>query len=228
MFRSLVENSHAGIFLIDMTFYLTYANSRLAEILGYTVPEIVGSDFRRFLDEDSKKSVADRYIRRQRGEKLPSRYEFYFFHKNGQKRCAELSSAVYRDASGHVHTVGQMLDVTERKIAEEELKKAHAELEIRVQQRTSELQRANSLLQQEIEEHQKTQEALRLSESKYRHLIEKANSIILEMDPVGNVIFFNKFAQDFFGYPEDEMPGRSIVNRSVLAKNSRKRPRSYD
>ena len=43
MFRSLVENSHAGIFLIDNTFHLTYANSRLAEILGYSQEEIMAS-----------------------------------------------------------------------------------------------------------------------------------------------------------------------------------------
>jgi PAS domain S-box-containing protein len=95
MFRSLVENSHAGIFLIDTGFHLTYANSRLAEILGYTVPDIVGSDFRRFLDEDSKRLVADRYIRRQ--EESCLRATSSISSKNGQKRCAAWP-AVYRDA----------------------------------------------------------------------------------------------------------------------------------
>jgi PAS domain S-box-containing protein len=220
MFRSLVENSHAGIFLIDSSFRLTYANNRLAEILGFSQKEIVGSDFRRFLDEESKKLVADRYTRRQKGETLPSRYEFYFIRQDGRRRCAELSSAVYKDLAGKVHTVGQMLDVTERKNAEEELKRAHDELEIRVEQRTAELQRTNILLQQEIEEHKKTQEALRISESKYRHLIEAANTIILEMDPRGNVIFVNKYAQDFFGYSEEEMLNHGVVGTIVPPKDS--------
>lgn len=220
MFRSLVENSHAGIFLIDSSFRLTYANSRLAEILGYSQKEIVGSDFRRFLDEENKKLVADRYIRRQRGENLSSRYEFYFIRKDGKKRCAELSSAVYKDQRGNIHTVGQMLDVTERKNAEDELLSAHDELEIRVEQRTAELQRANDLLHQEIEEHKKTQEAFRLSEWKYRHLIENANTIILEMDPEGNVIFVNKFAQDFFGYAEDELLNHGVVGTIVPARDA--------
>ena len=36
MFRSIVENSHAGIFTIDGSFHIIYANHRLAEILGFS------------------------------------------------------------------------------------------------------------------------------------------------------------------------------------------------
>jgi len=215
LFRSLIENSHAGIFIIDNAFHITYANNRLAEILGYSQAEIIGSDFRRFLDEESCKLVSERYIRRQKGESLPSRYEFSFFHRDGQKRYAELSSAVYKDSGGDIHTIGQLLDITERKNTEAELKKAHDELELRVEQRTAELRLSNTLLLQEIEEHQKTQDALRRSESKYRHLIENANSIILEMDPRGNVIFMNKYALDFFGYCEKEILGKSVIGTIV-------------
>jgi PAS domain-containing protein len=38
MFRSIVENSHAGIFIIDGTFHPTYANNMLSEILTYQSP----------------------------------------------------------------------------------------------------------------------------------------------------------------------------------------------
>ncbi len=52
---------------------------------------------------------------------------------------------------------------------------------------------------------------LKRSEEKYRELVENANSIILRMDSVGNVTFFNEFAQRFFGYKEDEILGRNVV-----------------
>jgi PAS domain S-box-containing protein len=220
MFRSIVENSHAGIFIIDGSFHITYANNMLSQILGYPVEEIVGSDFRCFLDEPSKDLVADRYIRRQKGEDIPSRYEFNFFRRDGQLRNAELSSAVVRDAGGKLITVGQMLDITERKQNEAEIIKARAELEIRVCERTGELQRANELLTREIEEHQRTQEILRLSEIKHRHLIVNANSIILEMDSVGKVLFMNRFGLQFFGFVEEELLGRSVVGTIVPAVDS--------
>jgi PAS domain S-box-containing protein len=215
MFRSIVENSHAGIFIIDGSFHITYANNMLSQILGYPVEEIVGSDFRRFLDEPSQVMVADRYLRRQKGEDLPSRYEFSFYRRDGELRNAELSSAVVKDSSARTMTVGQMLDITERKNAEVELVKARAELEIRVRERTGELQMTNELLQREIERHQQTQEILRQSEIKHRHLIENANSIILEMDPAGRVIFMNNFGLKFFGFVEEELLGRSVIGTIV-------------
>ena len=73
--------------------------------------------------------VADRYLRRQQGEELPSRYEFSFYRQDGELRHAELSAAVVKDSSGKIMTVGQMLDITERKKAEAEIIKARAELE---------------------------------------------------------------------------------------------------
>lgn len=53
-------------------------------------------------------------------------------------------------------------DITERKRAEEALRRAHDELEIRVRERTSELEWSNGLLQMEIQERKRTEAALAL------------------------------------------------------------------
>jgi PAS domain S-box-containing protein len=55
------------------------------------------------------------------------------------------------------------------------------------------------------------EEALRRSEEKYRELVENANSIILRMDLDGTIIFFNEFAQVFFGFTEQEIIGRKAI-----------------
>ncbi len=59
------------------------------------------------------------------------------------------------------------------------------------------------------------EEALRKSEEQYRLLVEHANSIILRMDINGVVLFFNEFAQKFFGYAAEEILGRSVVGTIV-------------
>ena len=51
-------------------------------------------------------------------------------------------------------------DITERKIAQEALQKAHSELELKVNQRTAELRQSNIKLVQEIEERKKAEEEL--------------------------------------------------------------------
>ncbi len=56
---------------------------------------------------------------------------------------------------------------------------------------------------------------LRASEKKYRELVQDANSIILRLDKKGAVLFMNEFAQDFFGFTENEIIGRSVVGTIV-------------
>ncbi len=123
-YRSIVEKSHAGITIIDNSFCTTYANNQMAKILGYSTNEIVGEDFRKFLDEESKKLAVDRYKKRQRGEDAPDRYEIRAVRKNGEKRDLEVSSAIIKDPMGNVRTIAQVLDITHRKKAEETLKES--------------------------------------------------------------------------------------------------------
>jgi len=127
-FRSVVENSHDGILILDDAHKLIYVNDELTRILGYSREEIVGQDFRRFLDKESEQLVADRYVRRQRGEDVPPRYEFNIVRKDGEKRQVEISASVIKDSTGKVQTVAQILDITERKQAEKALKKSEEQL----------------------------------------------------------------------------------------------------
>ena len=58
------------------------------------------------------------------------------------------------------------------------------------------------------------------SETEYRELVENANSIILRLDAQGRVTFLNHFAQSFFGYPREEILGRSVVGTIVPETDS--------
>ncbi|MBN1189211.1 MAG: PAS domain S-box protein [Dehalococcoidales bacterium] len=67
------------------------------------------------------------------------------------------------------------------------------------------------MLQREIEKRKITQNTLIQSEIKYRRIIDNANSFIIEMDTAGDITFINKFAQDFFGYKEEEIMEQNAV-----------------
>jgi two-component system cell cycle sensor histidine kinase/response regulator CckA len=74
-----------------------------------------------------------------------------------------------RDASGTPrYLLGISLDITARKAAEEELRRARTDLEQRVDERTAEISRANEELTQEIAERKRAEELLRKSEEQLR------------------------------------------------------------
>ena len=58
---------------------------------------------------------------------------------------------------------------------------------------------------------EQSEKEARLSEAKYRQLVESANSIIMRRDIAGRITFFNEFAQNFFGYGKDEILGRNVI-----------------
>lgn len=61
----------------------------------------------------------------------------------------------------------------------------------------------------------RTEKALIESETKYRELVENASSIILRLDTEGRIAFFNRYAQQFFGYSEEEILGRPLLGALI-------------
>jgi PAS domain S-box-containing protein len=96
-------------------------------------------------------------------------------------------------------------DISDRKRAEEALKKAHDELELRVKERTAELAAANEHLHREIEERKRIEAALRQSEETYRALVEVSPDAVLMVDLERNVLFASQRTAEMFGYdsPKD-------------------------
>ena len=68
---------------------------------------------------------------------------------------------------------------------------------------------------EDITDRHNAEKALIESEKKYRELVENANSIIIRLDTLGNVTFFNEFAQKFFGFAGDEITGKNVIGTIV-------------
>jgi PAS domain S-box-containing protein len=100
-------------------------------------------------------------------------------------------------------------EIIERKHAEEELQTAKNELELRVEERTAELQAANEELLAEIVRRIETEEQLRRSEERFRLLVESVKDYaIFGLDPAGQVISWNAGAKHIEGYEAAEVTGQ--------------------
>ncbi|MBD3415354.1 MAG: PAS domain S-box protein [Candidatus Aminicenantes bacterium] len=124
LFRLVVNNSPSGIFTVDDHFRLTYLNDKALEIIGYSKEEIIGEDFRKVLDQESKDLVIRRYRQRQRGEDVPPKYEFKVIRKDGCVRLVEVVSGIFKTSAGDVQTEAHIRDVTEHRDMEMKLKES--------------------------------------------------------------------------------------------------------
>ncbi len=95
----------------------------------------------------------------------------------------------------------------QRKGAEEALRKAHDELEMRVDERTAELVKTNERLKREIEERKRAEEALRESEQRFKEMADLLPTIISELDSYFNLTYVNQAAFETFGYSQDDFEG---------------------
>ena len=102
--------------------------------------------------------------------------------------------------------------ISDRNRAEEQVRRAHDELEQRVEERTAELLEANERLSKEIEGRKRIEEALRNSEKKYRALINEASDSIVLSDTEGNVLDINIEALELFGYSKDELLQKHVTD----------------
>ena len=100
-------------------------------------------------------------------------------------------------------------DLRGRERAEAALRQAHAELELRVRERTAELAEVNQALQLEVTLHRQTEEALRQSERRFRSIVENSDDGIVLVDEQGLIVEWNPAQERITGLSRSEAVGRA-------------------
>jgi len=121
-YRTAIEHSNDAVAIIQED-KIQYVNRRFMEIFGYENPEeIIGQSVLSVVHPEDRDRVISINQRRQRGEPVPSRYEFKGLTHEGKVIYIEVSatSIVYRGT--HVYLV-YLRDITDRKVAEEVMRR---------------------------------------------------------------------------------------------------------
>lgn len=127
-YRVAIENSNDGISILRGDI-LQFANKQYMKMFGFDNPdEIVGKSVKNTIHPDDIEMVTDIIKKRQRGEPVPSRYEFKGITKQGDMFFVEASATGITFRGRHLYLI-YFRDITERKLAEQTLMKSHKELE---------------------------------------------------------------------------------------------------
>ncbi len=161
-YRRLVEGLRDEylFYATDPDGIVTYISPSIHTILGYTPDQVIGHNWREFVDPNEPAMEELEKLEQMRFAGIPTPpFCAPVLHANGETRLFEFRDAQVQNADGRViANEGIGKDVTQRHQAEEALRRAHEELERRVQERTAELTAMY--------------ERLRDSEHRYRSVVE--------------------------------------------------------
>lgn len=93
----------------------------------------------------------------------------------------------------------------ERKRVQEELQQARDQMELRVKERTQELEEVNNKLQEEAEERIRALESLAESEERFRGIAERSFDMIFEIGDERQFLYASPAVDRIFGYTPDEI-----------------------
>lgn len=191
-YRSIFENAVEGIFRANTDGVLLIANPAMSQMFGYDSPERLissSADGEQYLYPDPEQR--EELLRQLQQHDLVSGLERLGSREDGSEIWYSLNLRAVKDRDGAVETIeGTVENITERKQAEEQLRNLNQGLEVRVRERTSELEAAVA--------------ELRESEERYGLVVAGSNDGIWDWDIRTDDIYWNERFFEIVGLSPDE------------------------
>lgn len=126
-YRAVCENSLTAIYIFQDG-KLRFVNRQFEKFSGYSRDELLGMEFWKLVHPEDREIVKERGLKRERGESVTPNYEFRGIKKNGRVIWFEAMASTI-EYQGRRAVLGNLIDITERKMTKLELERYMGKLE---------------------------------------------------------------------------------------------------
>ncbi|HMC55471.1 MAG TPA: PAS domain S-box protein [Gemmatimonadaceae bacterium] len=127
VFRIAFEHSAAGISVATPSGEYLHANRAFCEFVGYSLDELRRMNLMDLVHPDDRRRTAELTSRMASGHLAEARWERRYVHKSGLPLWALLTTTLVRDDQAKpAYLVSQVIDISDRKLADEALQRAEA------------------------------------------------------------------------------------------------------
>jgi PAS domain S-box-containing protein len=118
-YRTILENIQEAYFEVDLAGNFTFFNDSVCRILGYPRKELMGMNYRQYINKEELEKILKTYNKVYKTEKPLKENGYWISRKDGFRRYIEGSVSLLKNSSGKPSGFrGIMNDFTERKVAE--------------------------------------------------------------------------------------------------------------
>lgn len=231
-YHALVEGIPAVVYEMwpDDERRTLYTSPHVEALLGYTREEWLDQPdiWIELLHPDDREIELDAHDRQsETGE--PWVREYRLIASDGRVVWVRDQASLVRAADGRPITwQGVLFDITAQKEAEEQLRNAKDNLELRVLERTADLEEANELMALEIGERRRVEGELREAEARFRHLVEDSPAVVYSWqvrpsDDGQTIWYMSPKIQQLLGYTAEEWNGGWGIWRDRVHPHDRAR-----
>jgi formate hydrogenlyase transcriptional activator len=242
-YAELYDFAPVGYFTIDVLGLIEGVNLTGAHLLGIERGLLLKRPFSSFIAEAADREIFTRHREEAFQKRGSQTCEIRLKRKNGVTFYAQIQSIATEPIDGKTGSICiSIVDITDRRQAEDALQNAYGKLDLKIKERTRDLITANKQLLQEIEERKATEESLRSANAQNKELKDRFQAENIYLHKVidrdfnfGEIIGRSNALEYVFFRVEQVAPqeatvlllgetgtGKGVVARAIHSRSSRK------
>jgi len=209
-FRTVVQTAGSAIFVLSPKYRILEWNEQAEHLYGYQRQEVLNKDYLELFVPDETRDKIALDMREVLSGRTARSFENLIRIRDGSQRILLWNASPIFDAMDQsigIIAVGQ--DITDRKRMENELRKHRTDLELKVNERTANLERVNEQLRNEIDDRKQVEQELLIAKGDAEAANQSKSEFLANMShelrtPLHSILSFASFGVKKYATSESE------------------------